>query len=102
MKILCVCHAGAVRSVAMADILRQQFGVDAMPISWDKSSDETWRMMCMWSDRIFIVEEYQRTRVSEEHRPKVVLVPLGVDVWGSAHNPKLRAILPPMLSEALK
>lgn len=101
-KILCVCHAGAVRSVAMADILRQQFGQDAMAISWDKSSDQTWDMMCLWADLIFIVEEYQRARVKPEHASKVKLLPLGCDIWGSAHHPQLRAILPRMLEKALK
>lgn len=102
MKILCVCHAGAVRSVAMADMLRQLFKKDAMPVSWDKASDETWNMMCNWADRIFIVEEYQRARVKPEHASKVTLIPLGVDRWFNAHHPELRAILPKMLDEALK
>lgn len=101
MKILCVCHAGAVRSVAMADILRQQFGHDAIPISWDKAPEDTWRMMCDWADKIFTVEEYQSKRVPMGCFNKVVLIPLGVDVWGSAHHPQLRAILPPMLEKGL-
>lgn len=103
MKILTICHAGAVRSVAAADLLRTKFGQDAIPISYNYTSQATFDQMCRWADRIVSCAEFDfLDKIPTECHTKALHLNLGKDVWGDAHNPALRELLMKRLPEILK
>ncbi|MCH7568441.1 MAG: hypothetical protein IIA87_03385 [Nanoarchaeota archaeon] len=50
MKILCICKAGNVRSVAMAQYIRDSTSHEAIAIGIDTCSIETFDMLLEWAD----------------------------------------------------
>lgn len=89
MKILIVCRAGVVRSVALAKILRELFGHDAIPISGRFNSPETLSMLSAWADKIFVVEPDYVFHLPEYIRPNVELIDLGPDIFHDSTDPAL-------------
>ena len=57
MKILCICQGGNVRSVAMAQHLKEK-GHEAIAIGMDHTSKETYKMLIDWSDKIIDMRIY--------------------------------------------
>lgn len=89
MKILTICSAGAVRSVAMAHYLKQVMGHDAVPVGADANSPETITMLSDWADLILPMQpEYARV-VPKRNRHKTVVLDIGSDVWMNSLHPDL-------------
>ena len=56
MRVLGVCQGGNVRSVALGDILKYGYHVDALTCSWERSTPETIALLGDWADRICVLE----------------------------------------------
>lgn len=80
MKILTVCHAGAVRSVAMAYVLKH-YGHDALAISAQWNSESTIEMLCNWADRILVMDTEYLKFVPFKFHNKTTDVKIGKDFW---------------------
>jgi len=72
MKILCICEGGNVRSVALAQHLKE-IGWEAIAIGWKYTSKETLLMLIRWADKIIDVREY-----------------LPEDLWHNPRHPELK------------
>lgn len=90
-KILCICDAGAVRSVTLAWVLRtmrHKYNADSIAVSI-RLSDETLDVTYRWADKIFPVTEGLYDRVPIEYLDKTTVVPIGDDVWKQSLHPEL-------------
>ncbi len=67
MKVLCICEGGNVRSVAMAQYLKEN-GHEAIAIGEKYTTDETFDMLSNWADKIMFMGMF-----------------LPIDLW---HNPR--------------
>ena len=56
MKILCLCHQGNVRSVAMAYMLKSYYKQDAIAAGIDSNSRGTIEMLFNWMDFCIVME----------------------------------------------
>lgn len=93
MKVLTICSAGACRSVAMAHVLKQEFGHDAVPVGRDKNSKETIDLLSKWADRIILMQPDYGVGLLKEYWMKVVppgLTDVGPDVWVNPLSPRLQ------------
>jgi hypothetical protein len=82
MRILCVCHGGRVRSVALRHILIDQFGHDVLACGAAKQSTETMAMLCRWAEAILLLEPGYVEAVPPEFRHKSQVLDVGPDTWG--------------------
>ncbi len=90
MKILTLCRAGLVRSVALADVLKLHFEpTDVLPAGVDFNTKETLEMLYKWAEIIVIMEEHFMEKIPEEFRDKVLVCEVGADTYGSSKNPDL-------------
>lgn len=90
MKILTICRAGLVRSVALNDVLKLHYeNTDVLSCGADLNSKETLDMLCGWADKIIIVERHYLEKTLPEYKNKVFICELGPDVWNSPKNPDL-------------
>lgn len=90
-RVLCVCAAGLVRSVALKDAVF--FGwnnVDVLNCGVEHNKPETLAMLFTWADVILIVDDKLMPQIPEKFRSKTKIVPIGDDVWGSPDNLELR------------
>ena len=71
MKILCICEGGNVRSVAMAEILKDR-GNNAIAIGMQYIDKDTLLILTKWADKIIDVRDY-----------------LPKDIWSDAKNKDL-------------
>lgn len=71
MKILCICKGGNVRSVALAQLLKNR-GYDALAVGAQDNSQETLKMLEKWADKIVDVRDY-----------------LPEDIWRNPRHPDL-------------
>jgi predicted protein tyrosine phosphatase len=104
MKVLTVCIGGMVRSAGIADVLRNDKGIDSIALSAINNTPETMDMICEWADLIIPVEPQYKHKVPEQYRikwesckmwdakydHKRKVFDLGPDVWGNARDPILR------------
>lgn len=97
VRFLCVCNGGNCRSVAVAEILKGQYGHEAIAVGTYWFSEGSMRKLSEWADRIFVVEPFDaelpqpdlsRWQASpiwgNEFTHKRVNIALGPDRWG--HN----------------
>lgn len=89
MKILCLCSAGAVRSVTLAFVLKFKYKHDALAASLDKNSDETLHMLYQWADKIVAVTEGLYDQIPLEYLDKSMFLDIGEDIWKQSLDPKL-------------
>lgn len=90
MKILTVCRAGLVRSVALADVLKLHFEpTDVLPMGKDFQSKETQEMLFNWADKIVVMETHYMEDIPENHRAKTLICEVGPDIYGSSKHPDL-------------
>ena len=75
MKFLCICMGGNVRSVALAQKLKEM-GHEAIAIGIDYTEKDTLLMLSKWADRIIDVREYIKE-----------------DKWHDARNPELLKLI---------
>ena len=88
MKIITICHAGTVRSVAMAYVLKHH-GHDALPFSMQWNSPETLKMLGSWADLIIPMTQGFADRIPHELRSKVLVLDVGRDIWINSMHPEL-------------
>lgn len=89
MKILCICHGGNVRSVALKFLLHQKYKHDALACGQAFNTPETIKMLCGWADYIVVVQPGIAECVSEEYRKKTFCYNIGEDRFGYAFHPEL-------------
>lgn len=92
MKILTVCRAGLVRSVALADVLKLHFEMtDVLSLGIDFSSRATQDMLFKWADRIIVMEDHYKNKIPQEYIDKTLVCDVGPDTYGTPKNPDLIA-----------
>lgn len=88
-KVVCVCRAGQVRSVAARHILADRFGFcKVLACGWEKNDAETVDMLCAWADVVLVVGRGDDWKLPTPPE-KTVLLNVGPDVWGDYRNPQL-------------
>lgn len=99
MKVLTICSAGAVRSVAMAHRLKHDYGIDAVPLGRDTNSPETIEKLSEWADRIIVMQPRYADGVPMKYVHKLVpahLTDVGPDVWLNPLHPELQKVITSM------
>lgn len=91
-KFLTVCEGGAVRSVAMAFVLKYEFGQEAVPVSHAKSSQESLDHFSAWADHIVLMQPHFADKFSKWTQ-KLVVVDIGHDRWLNSLHPELQDIV---------
>jgi hypothetical protein len=90
----------------MADVLRNDHGVDALAASAINNTPETMAMLCNWADVIVPMEPQHDNKVPDQYQQKWrncvmwaavydakrKVVDVGVDAWGNARDPRYRKI----------
>ena len=66
-------------------------GHDALSASHDKQSDGTLHMLCDWADRIIVVQPEYAARIRPIHQPKIKIMDVGPDSYGSCWHFLLQA-----------
>jgi len=91
MKILCVCEAGIVRSVALAIFLRENFhGIETLAVGTSHHSLDTIHLLMQWADLIFVVDRSILNGMPTlAQNPRVRVIPIGPDLWGSPDHRSL-------------
>lgn len=89
MKILCMCQRGNVRSAALAFLLKDYYGHDAVAIGWETAGVELKGMLFPWADLIVVLEPYMLDHVPEPHLIKTRVADVGPDGFGSPRHPVL-------------
>lgn len=82
MRFLCICEGGNVRSRAMAYVLHDLKGHEAIPIGRRWASLTTLHMMCLWADVVVVMQPEIASCVPKEFRSKVKVVDVGPDRYG--------------------
>jgi hypothetical protein len=96
MKILTICSAGACRSVAMAHVLKGDYGHDAVPVGRDANSQKTLDMLSEWADKIIVMQPKYAIGTLKASLHKLIpaeLTDVGPDVWRNPLSPQLRDIV---------
>lgn len=89
MKYLCVCDGGNVRSHALAYVLHDLQGHEAIPVGRMRVSAETMAMMCAWAERIVLMQPHVMESIPAEYHAKVIVTDVGVDRFGIHIHPEL-------------
>lgn len=90
MNILCICDGGTNRSVAMARILNEEFGHEAMSASGRWLGVATRRMLCEWADKIVVMQERMYLYVPKEYMGRLVVCDVGEDRYHTPWHEELR------------
>jgi hypothetical protein len=93
MKYLCVCDGGNVRSHALAYVLHDLKGHEAIAVGRIRVSAETMEMLCGWSDRVVLMQPHMIESIPNSHRSKVLVTDVGVDRFGIYIHPELLAMV---------
>ena len=102
MKVLCVCHAGYVRSAATAMILKDR-GFDAIAVGVNHASSETLDTLGNWADKILLAEPSMIWKFNANHHGKVERnFTIGEDEWGNPSHKELWKLIYNQLPEYLK
>lgn len=70
-KVLCICERGNSRSVALAWLLKDRYGIDAIACGAMANSPETHEVLMNWADVIIVVD---KNLVGEFPYPQKLLV----------------------------
>lgn len=89
MKFLCVCDGGNVRSQALAYVLHDLRGQEAIAVGRIRISKETMQYMCEWADTIVIMQPHMMESIPDLMRFKTVCCDVGVDRFGIYIHPEL-------------
>lgn len=105
MRIICVCNGGNCRSVALAEVLKGQYGHEAFAVGtywFRKSSQET---LFQWAERIFVVEPFDAKLPQPDltkwqdspiwlpaYDSKRIVLPIGPDIWGHTKWDEIKAV----------
>lgn len=90
IKILTLCRAGLVRSVALEDVLKLHFQpTDVLAAGVDFNKEDTKEMLYKWADKIIVMEEHYLEKIPQEYQLKILVCEVGPDTYGSSKNPIL-------------
>ena len=79
MRILCLCERGNSRSVALAWILKDHMGHNAIASGMRSMDDGTKKMLYEWADRIILVDKSFENEIPEEYKSKLKVWDVGPD-----------------------
>ena len=79
MKILCLCERGNSRSVALAWILKDHMGHNAIASGMRTMDDETKELLYNWADRIILVDKIFESEIPGQYKPKLKIWDVGPD-----------------------
>jgi len=86
LRFLCICAGGNVRSRAMAYILMDRCGQDALSAGAVYQPETIASLAAMWADRIVIMTPEYISVVPENQRHKVRCCDVGPDTYGTCWN----------------
>jgi hypothetical protein len=89
VKYLCVCDGGNVRSHALAYVLHDLRGHEAIAVGRLRVSAETLLMLCRWADRIVLMQNCMMESIPDDFRGKVLVTDVGPDRFGIYIHPEL-------------
>jgi hypothetical protein len=98
LKIVCMCRAGMVRSVAMKSILHRYLGHDTLACGFETNSPEALALLFDWADAIVILSVPFLDYVPVELLHKTHIFDVGDDVWGNPFAEELRVRLVELLN----
>lgn len=112
-KVLTVCNGGNVRSTMLAEVLKGQFGIDAINIGTYWTTPDTMHMLCQWADIIAPVEpraaqlpqpdlHYWDNSPIWQYPEKIRIARIGPDAWGHEKFEELKAVCKVAAVELLK
>lgn len=78
-RFLCVCSAGNSRSVALAYVLKDGYGQDALAMGVHKASEGTQRMLYNWADHVIVTTMEAMPMIPQQWMHKVVVCDVGAD-----------------------
>lgn len=93
LKYLCVCDGGNVRSQALAYVLHDIMGHEAIPVGRWRVSKETMNMMCKWADKIIIMQPHMEESIEKKFKKKLLCIDVGIDRFGVYVHPELLQIV---------
>lgn len=88
-KILTICEYGNSRSVALAWMLKEQHGKEAIAIGICCTSPETFAMMCAWADTIIVTVGHISHPILNVFGGKVKVWDVGRDVYFLGYKEEL-------------
>lgn len=77
------------RSHALAYVLHDLKGHEAIAVGRLRTSPETMDMLCGWAQRIVLMQPHMLESISENHRSRVLVTDVGVDRFGIYIHPEL-------------
>jgi predicted protein tyrosine phosphatase len=88
-RFLCVCDGGNVRSYALAYVLHDLLGHEAIAVGRIRVTTETLALLCEWADTIVLMQPHMEDSVDAKFKAKLRCVDVGPDRWGVYVNPEL-------------
>lgn len=98
-KFLCVCEGGNVRSHALAFLLHDKHGQEAICCGWRRASKETLDYFCAWADYVVVMQAEFVERISAPFREKVRVFDVGPDRFGIHIHAELLEMVTSVTSE---
>lgn len=89
MKFLCVCQGGNNRSAALARILHDDHGQEAVPVGHLRLSEGSLSYFCEWADYVVAMTSEIATHIPARFVGKVRVVDVGEDVYGNPYHSQL-------------
>ncbi len=89
MNFLCVCDGGNVRSYALAYVLHDLRGHEAIAVGRLRVSASTMQYLCNWADRIVIMQPHMEESIPIGCKDKLRCVDVGPDRFGMWVHPEL-------------
>jgi len=88
MRVLTVCAGAVCRSVAMALVLKSK-SHDAIALSSDWNSTDTFDMLTDWADRVVLMEPKFQGKIHFKDCKKIRICNVGPDIWKNPLNEDL-------------
>lgn len=88
-KYLCVYDGGNVRSYALAYVLHDLLGHEAIAVGRIRVSQETLDTFCDWADTVVIMQPHMQESISNKFHSKLKCVDVGIDRFGISIHPDL-------------
>ena len=89
MKILCMCQRGNTRSAALAYLLKDFYGHDAIAAGWQSNGFEIRKVLSDWADVVIVMQPDMVVCVDEPNRNKVRVLDVGPDTYLHSRDPVL-------------
>lgn len=89
MKVLTICERGNSRSVALAWLLKDGMGFDAVAMGIRAASGDTKQMLYKWADKIILVDKDFLPEVPQEFHDKLQVWEVGKDRYFRGFEPDL-------------